>query len=436
MTPENAAAHALVAALAAVGVAGRVSEGVHWKVEVASAGSRALDIHCFWYAPEHAGLMLGINPSNARRSLDTPRAPHEGAQYLVVLRDGARVADGRTSDAREVVACARAWVDGRSVDGVVAVAPFVDRRGRAMRALAAGLDPRLRWEIGGEPAYPLWVYGDGRSCEVVGDDEGRPSCSFVLVQAQVALALRVKDVPGATSAWLLDRVRVGELASHVPGVGLERHAERIEQSPTEWHWLHVRDRIADPEDILARLRAPIEALAASPIATQFYSFSSLHWLCFSASSHYPWVRDGLPVMSPLRDGSYAVDEERYDLAGAVASIEKSLAASSVRPFFGSAPHYEHPRLCERLAKLGSALQPRLVQRGAWYSLVVDSGVRHCKVSGSHTTFTEGSSTLQVSWESEDAATSAIRRCLEDGESFDALAADPSAKWVSRGGLPY
>jgi hypothetical protein len=104
--------------------------------------------------------------------------------------------------------------------------------------------------------------------------------------------------PSAVSAWLVGRMPLGVLAERVTGVELERHAEILESEPARWHWLHVRDRLAETDDVLAPLRELIEVLTARRIATTFYTYSSLNRLCFSASSHYPWVDEGLPVVAP------------------------------------------------------------------------------------------------------------------------------------------
>jgi hypothetical protein len=49
MRANEAAAHELVDNLSRAGIDARViAEGVHWRVEVAPAGSRTLVVHCFW----------------------------------------------------------------------------------------------------------------------------------------------------------------------------------------------------------------------------------------------------------------------------------------------------------------------------------------------------------------------------------------------------
>ena len=77
--------------------------------------------------------------------------------------------------------------------------------------------------------------------------------SFLLGQAQVAYAAALEDIPKAVSAWLVSRLPMRALAMRMPGVEIERHAEILETDPARWHWLHVRDRIADPNDVLVPL---------------------------------------------------------------------------------------------------------------------------------------------------------------------------------------
>jgi hypothetical protein len=91
----------------------------------------------------------------------------------------------------------------------------------------------------------------------------------------------------------------------------------LETDPARWHWLHVGDRINDANDVLAPLADLMRALASSPIATRFYSYSSLNRLCFSASSHYPWVDEGLPVVTPAAGRAYLIGTALCELDPAV-----------------------------------------------------------------------------------------------------------------------
>jgi|CZKU01.1.fsa_nt_gi hypothetical protein len=431
MRENEAAAHALAGDLSAAGIDARVAGGgVQWQVDVRSATSRSLVVHCFWYDRHIAGLLLGMNPANARSRLgSTPALAAVGAEYLTILRDdSARVADGRTRDPADVVRCAHAWLAGVDLQGLVGVAPFIDTKRREMRAVAERLDAGLRWEIMGDPAYELWVYGSDRSCKFVGVD-GRVTCIFLLGQAQVGHAAALDDAPAAAAAWLLPGVSVRHLVTLVPGVEIERHADVLEVDPARWHWLHLRDRVCEPTDVLSPLRALTDALATSPVARRFFTYSSLNRLCFSASSHYPWVDQGLPVVTPTGDGAYVVGSTRCDLLHAVKSVEVVLAACATRPFFGCAQHHELPLLAECLARQGSTLRPQLVQRGAWYELLVAEGSRRCEVRDRHVAFTEGGRRLDAVYRSREAGAAAIRCYLEGATSFGEVAADPLAQVI-------
>lgn len=434
MVPNESAAHELVVQLIAAGIAARVTGGgVHWQVDAGPAASRTMRVHCFWYERASSGLFLGMNPSNARSRLHGARLPYEGPEYLVILHDGGvLVADGRSHKAAEAVACARAWLAGNGIDRLVRELPFVDEKRRAMKLVAERLDGRLRWEIGTDPAYELWVYGDGRSCCVASGDDTM-TCRFRLGPAQVAMGAALSDVPAAIATWLIDRVPVRTLATEIGGIELERYAEVLETDPAEWHWSHLRDRIADPDDVLAPLRDLILALAASPVAAAFYSYSSLFHLCFSASSHYPWVDHGLPKVISTGDGAYLVGDMRCNLDRAVELIEATLATSPIRPFFGSAPQHELPILAEGMARQGSVLRPQLEQHGGWYELVVADAMRarQCRVTNRSVAFMEAAGQLYATWPTLDDAVSAICRYCEEGATLDEIAADPRAQHVMK-----
>jgi hypothetical protein len=230
-----------------------------------------------------------------------PRA-YEGPEYRVILGAyDARVAEGRTFAARDVVTCVHGWLSGLELDLLAREATFVDARRRAMLAIAQQLEPQLRWEIGSEPGYPLWVSATDRRCELRGTEDAT-SCSFLVGPQQVAYHAAVTDLPAAVESWLVERISLEDLTARMPGIGVERHAAVLEVDPARYHWLHVLDRIAEPDDVLARLRDLIQTLSESQIATQFYSLSSMSQFCFSASSHVVWVNGGLPVVTPSEDG--------------------------------------------------------------------------------------------------------------------------------------
>jgi hypothetical protein len=429
MKENERAAHDLVLKLGAAGIDAHVSgAGVHWQVDIGRPEGRALLVHCFWYERAISGLILGMNPANARSRLQPARTPYEGPEYLVISSDGGRrLADGRTRDIAAVVDCARTWLAGRGLDQLALAVPFIDQKGRAMRALSRRLNPELRRDLGGDPSYELWVYGEGRSCRVQGEGDA-VACNFLVGQAQVARAPAIVDVPDAVEAWLVGRLSLHDLTNRVPGLELERHAELVETDPARWHWMHLRDRAANSNDVLASLRDLIEALASSPVATKFYTYSSHDRLCFSASSHYPWVDDGLPVVARNRNGDYLVDQVRHDLRSAVHLVEATLDACPVRPFFGSSPHQELPALQKCFARQGSALHPRLVQEQAWYYLLVTdpTGARRCRMSACIVTLSDETGHLIADWPTLDDAVRAVRRYCEDGAKLAEIAARSGA----------
>jgi hypothetical protein len=358
MRRQEETARALAEKLRERGIAAKESgAGVHWQVD--GEAERKWTIHCFWYERDVHALMLGVNPANARASRRRSAVmPYEGPEYLVKL--GADLV-GRTREDERAITAVRVWLEGGDL---VAAAPFIDDKPRAMRAIAKTLDPRLRWDIEGDPTCSLWIEDDARSVEARrARDDDSVTCRFLHGQQPIATAIDC-DVAALSRAWLLDRISIRELSMR-DGMEGERHAEILEIDPAKWHWAHVRDRIADPDDVLAPLRPLIETFAESPIASRFFSFSSLYRFCFSASSHYPWIAEGLPIVAPIEEGGYVVDRERHDLAGALAHVENVLRACPVAPFFGSAPDHLKPIFAEKLGTLEVGIE----QRKGWRHLL-------------------------------------------------------------------
>lgn len=428
MKPEESQARRLEASLTAEGfVASADGSGVHWHVDVARVNGRSLRVSCFWYAPAHAALLLGMNRANDRSELrvtcDAP--PYEGPEFLINFHDArSRIVSGRTRVMPEVIACVRAWLSGSSVDDLIRSMPFVDEGPRLLRAAGGFLDPKIRWEI---VEQAVWAYGDGRACALDGG-----SCRFFVGPAQVAFTLQSRDVPGHVAAWLLDCVPLAVLANR--GVQLERHAEVLETDPARWHWLHVRDRIANPQDVLAPLAALIQRLASSPIASGYYTFSSLMFLRFSASSHYPFVCPDLAVAS-ASDGEVYVNGVRCTLEEAVAIIESTLAAWSVEPFFGCSEDRECRLITESLSRRGSPLRPEMIQSGRWKQIWLGVSQRSCDMGGNILrSLGPGAEFSVVCVDADDLVEQALR-FLQDGATFEELAVefrtDPTVGLVGR-----
>ena len=171
--------------------------------------------------------------------------------------------------------------------------------------------------------------------------------------------------------------------------------------------------------MLAPLRELIEALAERPAVTEFYSYSSLWRLCFTASSHFPWVDSGLPIVWRA-DHDYmihtyhddGIEPVTCDLSRACATIEARLAASPVRPFFGSEPNHQFAPLADALARRGSALHPAIVQHGEWPRLEVANGSRRCEISHRALVLHDGGEPRRVNVRSLDEAARAICEFLD------------------------
>jgi hypothetical protein len=446
---ECECARALAAELKALSLPAEVEGGgVHWRVEVVQGGVRSATVHCFWYG-FHGGLLLGMNPSNARKRLRPPSHDegYAGAEYLVRLKEGQyQVADGRTRELEQTVTALKAWLSGRELSELKGLAPFVGEKPRAMRAVAETLPEGVRWEILPEPGHDLWIYGNGRSLQVLSSPSDEVSCAFFVGQAQLALVAAAQDIAAATRAWLLERVPVQILIARVPGVELEPHAEVLEEDPARWHWLHFMDRLAEPEDVLHGLKEFIQRLQQSAVVTRFFTFSSMQTLCFSASSHFPWVNEGLPNVT-LQKELYWVGHAKLPLEQAVETVEEALRRYPIVPFFGSAPHHDLPLLAASLARQRSGLIPLLVQKGPWYRLKVHSGLgldtkrqdRDCDVQSLGVGFREGQQTWSAIFKDSDSAARAIHRFCAEYASPDQLEKEPGLEkiwgerdWVTPG----
>jgi hypothetical protein len=270
--------------------------------------------------------------------------------YRVTLQaHGREVGHAATPVAADVVACARSWLAGVAYDqfdGPLFTDPGL-RETRVLNALARKFDPQLQWHLQGNM---LRVRYDDRSCSFACESDGIAG-SFECKYGMLASAALDDAIP-AVSAWLLARVPVHRLATIIPSLEIVSRADILEVDPARWRWLDLRDKFQYSH--LPELLLPlVEVLAASPIAATFYTYMSVLRLCFSASSHYPWVDYGLPivtdgefqelqdprmsnrlVVAAVDDGTYQIGAERYNLARTKELIEQALAESPLRPFFG------------------------------------------------------------------------------------------------------
>lgn len=407
--------------------------GVHWRVAV-EHGARGAGVACFWYAPAGPGtMMLGLGGSNAHLGAVVPGAPRvarAGAEYFVELREGERrIADGRAHDPSVVAGCLHAWlVERRDLGELYAQWPFVDAKLRALRRLAALVESApagpspvrvvIEHDIGDE----LWVYGDDRSCRLDPGPEATAGCAFLIGQSQVAAAMVGESALGeVVAAWSQGQVTLAALARRVPGLEVLPFAELLERGEAaRWHWANALAAAEHGVYPLCEFRPLIERVVARREICRFFSFTSLSTLCFSYSSNYPFVRDDLPVVAALGDGRFAVDHARDggtgDARQTAERLAKILAAAPHRPFRGSAAHHDRSFVDEELARQGSSLRARLVQKRQWYGVRVVAGRREvgisCHREWSLTLYEDGVKVGSEEHRDGPAAVAALRRWLE------------------------
>jgi hypothetical protein len=278
------------------------------------------------------------------------------------------------------------WLSGSPIADIEQRWPYVNEAPRRYRAVLPEIEARCRdvarCVLETSPVTELWVYGDGRSCQVYVNADG-VGVSFRLGHVQVAFVSPTDDVAGMVDRW----IRGATLLEMVnAGAGLEPHAELLEAGEAaRWHWEHTRARIENDVDVLVDSRPLLRRLAQSEVATRFFSYSSLNRFCFSASSHYPWVDEGLPVIYPPAAGrGYLVviseTQTECTIDEAVELVERTLRAYPVRPFFGSATGLVVEPINAELERQGSALRAGLTQRGQWYRAEVNAEGRRCLIS--------------------------------------------------------
>ena len=430
----RALAAAMTAALPATCAITVKGEGVHQSV-ITVCDDRRVEIDCFWY--DQVGpdtLKLGMSAANAHLgAVDTgmTQEPRQGAEYLVDLCEGdSRIADGRTHSHGNVIGCVRAWlIERRAVTELYGEWPFIDATRRGLRHLAGLVEAALtaggpvRVVIERDIGSELWAYGDDRSCRI---DEGG-GVAFLIGLSQAAHATLGNDRLGAAvAAWTEVGVSLSELTGRVPGLAVLPHAEILEAGDAaRWHWQNLLEGARNGGPPLGPYLPLLELVVERPAISRFFSFTSLHWLCFSRSSNFPFVTDGLPVLSPAQDG-YTIElgQERWTGAAAAtaARLEEILSATPGTPFRGNQADVDVPQIDAELAHQGSALRARRMQRQQWYDAWVIAGDRACEVTlgGScHVVFHEaGVEHGSMTYDEGAAAVAAVRRWFGDCAPVD------------------
>lgn len=230
----------------------------------------------------------------------------------------------------------------------------------------------------------LWAYGDGRSCriDVDGDHFG---VVFLVGSKEVAhAAITVTEIGATVAAWTEALVPLADLSRVCTALLIEPHAELLERGEVaRWHWRRALDEARVPDSTLARFLTLIERIVDHPSIARFFSFTSHGVLCFSASSTFPFVTEGLPIVRPSAEGGYVIEEgdvrQRGDVDETLARIDDALAQSPHRPFVGAVDHLMVQDVNAELARRGRSLRAVVRQYRQWYRTVLERGPRSCAV---------------------------------------------------------
>ena len=381
--------------------------------------ARGVEAHLGRQGPCPAVRTVGPSErTTLTRCLSYPGENTTGIELHVQLEaHGTGVTEGRVHDAHAAAQAVVQWMGGASVSEVERAAPFIGERRRRAEQFAERLPLSLRRVFQGIHRDELWVYGENRFCGMSGR-----RLTFFLRDAQVADYAPFGDPLPVVTAWLLDEVAPSELAAR--GASVRPDADLLLRDPAAWHWLGMRRRVANPDYSLAPLADVVLALADCRVASTFFCYSSHGQLKFSASSHCPWVGDfprvrptgeaGVYWLERLRvDGSRYGTQERCGLDDVITAVETALAASPVRPFFGTQVDLDCARLTEALVGLGSRIQVRPVRYGPWARPEATVGGRTCRLSSSSVTCWDGSEQRDLEVTTEAQALALVRAFLED-----------------------
>jgi Family of unknown function (DUF6193) len=368
--------------------------GVQWQVN-AKKGERWCRIHCFSYDGIGDSLVLGMrgNAHLSKLHSGPPRAPKQGAEYLIYFGSGERsCATGRTQEIVSVEGAVRAWVAEQvELAEVYQQCPFVDAPLRKNIEIATNINAALetravrdRFILEGKSTDSeftnLWLYAEDRSCHVTVGAKDAVNLELLLHRTSLAY---IENIETELSAQII------EYWTEVKGTleGVQKISSLTELSAfalefergnyAAWHWGNVLAQ-AENDQILAFYKPLLERVASSPIASRFFSFTSLSNLVFSRCSLYPFDSEGLPVLSPARDRS---NEKPYSVAIAPVNlrklnpiaaacsteeafqlIEAHLAREILPSYFGDSNHQMIGDLNLEFEAVGSSLRAEVAQK--------------------------------------------------------------------------
>jgi hypothetical protein len=327
MTSEEQYARRLLKALERLPVAGvQLSvegSGVHWHCE-AQRGGRSCRVHCFDYP---------------------------GVEYLVSFEaDGQSCAEGRTQANAEVVDAVADWLGGCDVIHLYRRFVFVDRRKRALRALASEvvrLQPALTvGEVRHDMSdlYRLWFTTADRACKVsfYGDNEF-PDAVFhwdgcELFQFAVG---EVAAFAAVLARWLSDRAMPSALRAEFPWLEIGPLADAYEagrgtEGEFQESWDGIERHFSDGYGPGPQVLSLIAAIRAAGYDRKLRAGQSMYTLIVSRSRRHGLRRGQPKVAFEFEQGGMQVyvGEQRLNLPRVefdprVEAILRDLAAQPI-----------------------------------------------------------------------------------------------------------
>ncbi|RCS44744.1 hypothetical protein DTL42_17655 [Bremerella cremea] len=136
----------------------------------------------------------------------------------------------------------------------------------------------------------------------------------------LALSARLID------SWVGKACSLDELCK-LPAIRLRPGAKAFDAgNEVNFAW----ERYLSDDDDLPELRELFRLAAAVPKLRQLFPFTSLHRLCFSRCTGYPYVCD-LPYLCPCEDGTYEARDAKNRLLYKGTAAEAVQAATAILP---------------------------------------------------------------------------------------------------------
>lgn len=376
--------------------------GVHWGIE-ASSESRSISISCFNYEINDSAMVMGMrgNAHLSKVNVGKPNQFFSGAEYYANYKiESESQTTGRTRNKEDMVESVVDWLlENVDLDTLHTNHDFVDTRRRALIKIRDEVNSQLETfnskylsKLDNEsPSYEfaeLWVHSDDKACKLAQGGEAI-SCAFLKERTQLAC---VENATASTIAeginlWINLNGTTKDLSKLFPDFIADPNAEPFEKcNHAVWHWSQVLKQ-AEYDEILMVYKPLIERIVKHPKLSQFFSFTSLHRLCLSRSSLYPFDTDGLPLIYPndSKEKPYSItyDDEKYEelsLDDLVSTLEENVSLEP-KPYFGSLDDYLFIALNNALEEIGSPHEAEKEFDKQWVEVIMkNNDGRKCEFS--------------------------------------------------------